>query len=171
MSELHHRQTHTFGYFVNLNERGSFNADLRDADDNSLMTVSNDESEDGAIALVEDGYMKHGEDLSGLAAYAIQMGIIPAGSSVLPAKDFEAVIDQLHDDWQEALDVLDNYEDNQTIGSLYDDDEELSDSVENLIIDFKIEDHGSLTIGQVKRMANGESAETEQVQASSPRVG
>lgn len=176
MSELFERKTKTFGYYINLDERGSFDADLRDMDDKSLMTVSNEEQDEdgnvvqGEIGLVEAGYMKHGRDIDGLASYAIQMGIIPAGSVVLNSRDFEAAQEELFDDWQACLKVLDQYDPQSTVGQLYE-EEEVADALEKLINDFKLEQCSDMTIGQIVRMAKGEEATQEASKSKAMRLG
>lgn len=176
MSELFERKTKTFGYYINLDERGSFDADLRDMDDNSLMTVSNEEQDgegndvQGEIGLVEAGYMKHGRDIDGLASYAIQMGIIPAGSVVLNSRDFEAAQEELFDDWQACLKVLNQYDPQSTVGHLYE-EEEVADALEKLINDFNLEQCSNMTIGQIVRMANGEEATQEASKSKAMRLG
>ncbi|MBC7198327.1 MAG: hypothetical protein H5U32_03660 [Pseudomonas balearica] len=176
MSELFERKAKTFGYYINLDERGSFDADLRDMDDKSLMTVSNEEQDgegnvvQGEIGLVEAGYMKHGRDIDGLASYAIQMGIIPAGSVVLNSRDFEAAQEELFDDWQACLKVLDQYDPESIVGQLYE-EEEVADALEKLINDFNLEQWSNMTIGQIVRMANGEEATQEASKSKAMRFG
>lgn len=105
----------TFGYYINLDERGVFHADIRDADGTSLMTITNESfDEDGAhdgygeIELVETGYMKHGNDLEGLCEYAVAMKIIPSGSRILDMSSFES--------WLEGMDEDDDQEPSPTYG-------------------------------------------------------
>ena len=177
MSELFERKTKTFGYYINLDERGSFDADLRDMDDKSLMTVSNEEQDgegnvvQGEIGLVEAGYMKHGRDIDGLASYAIQMGIIPAGSVVLNSRDFEAAQEELFDDWQACLKVLDQYDPQSSVGELYEAEEEVADALEKLIKDFNLEQCSNMSIGQVVRMAKGEDVTQQASKSQAMRLG
>lgn len=85
-------QTQIYGYFINLDERGEFHADIRDQDDNTMMEVTNrasgDEDCEGEIWLVEAGYMRHGRDIAGLEAYAKQMKIIPDDGQLLTSDEF-----------------------------------------------------------------------------------
>lgn len=55
---------HLYGYYVNLDERGEFYADLRDASGTTVYELRSEE--DGSLAPVEDGYMKHRKDMHGL---------------------------------------------------------------------------------------------------------
>lgn len=61
----------TFQYFVNLDERGEFFADVRDADGNTVYEIH-------GFDIFEDGYMEHAKDLRGLHETLIEWGIIPA---------------------------------------------------------------------------------------------
>lgn len=177
MSELFERKSTTFGYYINLDERGHFDADLRDMDDKSLMSVTNEEQDEdgnvsyGEIGLVDAGYMKHGRDLSGLAEYAIQMGVIPEGSTVLDQRDFEEAQQKLHDDWQQAVDVLDQYDCNATVAELYDDNEELSSALNDLIHGFEYPDFSQQTIGQIKQAVVGQGAAQDAKQSKAMRMG
>lgn len=85
----------TYGLVINLNERGYFDADLKDIDDNIVLSITNEEHDDegeviahGEVSLVEAGYMRHAMDTDGLQRYAIQMGFIPEGAVVLPEAEF-----------------------------------------------------------------------------------
>lgn len=177
MSELFERKTKTFGYFINLDERGSFNADLRDMDDNSLMTISNEEQDEdgdvsqGEISLVEMGYMKHGRDLDGLASYAIEMGIIPAGSVVLNSREYETAQEELFEDWHAAMKVLDQFDPASTVSAVYVAEEPLAEALETLINNFDLEQVSAMTIGQIKRMANGEDTAQAATKAKPMRLG
>ena len=58
----------TYEYFINLDERGEFSADVR----NAGKTVFEIEGFD----IFEDGFMDHKRDLSGLTEYLCDLGII-----------------------------------------------------------------------------------------------
>jgi hypothetical protein len=66
----------TFEYYINLDERGSFYADVRNEQGNTVFEIHSDDEENGAIWLIDAGYMRHTEDLQGLADYLIQAGIM-----------------------------------------------------------------------------------------------
>jgi hypothetical protein len=77
-----------FGYVVNLNERGSFYADVRDLDDKTLYEVkSNDE--DGEIFEVESGFMKHAQDIKGLLEHLIDVGVLQKGDYLVEGRHFD----------------------------------------------------------------------------------
>jgi hypothetical protein len=75
------------GFYINLDERGAFYADLRDENEESLYEIHSED--DGSISLIEDGFMRHKEDLDGLQAYLVDMGMIDSCAEVLPASEFE----------------------------------------------------------------------------------
>lgn len=80
------------GYFVNLDERGEFYANVRDVDGETVYEVRSDEG--GSISLIEDGFMSHKEDLSGLEEYLQDMGVISSAAELLPAARFEARLEE-----------------------------------------------------------------------------
>lgn len=71
------RQELTF--VVDLDERGAFNAHVKDQNDKVVFEFSNEDetgwpSEDG-LWLVEDGFMRHNRDTDGLLEYLQDIGI------------------------------------------------------------------------------------------------
>lgn len=129
-----------FGYYINLNERGCFNADVRNMDGKSLMEVGTDEN--GEVWQVEDGFMRGVEDLSGLTKYAVDMGILPAGAAIHDRQGFE----KLEAEWDEALSVIEQFEPKAKIAELYDDNEDLADALNLVINDFEYPDHSHKTV-------------------------
>lgn len=81
-----------FGFYINLDERGEFRADLRGADGGTIFEISCED--DGSIALVEDGFMSHKTDLPGLEAHLKDLGIIAPGDEVMSMPVFEAVLEE-----------------------------------------------------------------------------
>lgn len=77
-----------FGYYVNLDERGSFYADVRDIRDNTIYEVRSD---DGSVWEVEAGFMSDPHDLEGLAGYLAEMSIIAKGDEILSSDEFEVL--------------------------------------------------------------------------------
>lgn len=62
-------------YHINLNERGSFNADVRNEDGKTIFEIkAGNELEEGESSIFEDGFMKHHKDVDGLAEYMREMG-------------------------------------------------------------------------------------------------
>ncbi|MFK4132364.1 hypothetical protein ACI2KR_08760 [Pseudomonas luteola] len=85
-----------FGYVVNLNERGDFNADVRDLNDKTIYEVKMDH-EEGHIPQVEDGFMRHSTDISGLQSYLTDLGFLQKGDKLLNEKDFSRVQEKYFD--------------------------------------------------------------------------
>ena len=76
--------SNTFGYYINLDERGSFRADVRDAQNYTVFDIrAGDELGEDETSIFQDGYMRDKHDLSGLQEYLIQMGVLQAGDRVL----------------------------------------------------------------------------------------
>jgi len=67
----------TYYYFINLDERGSFYADVRNENGKTLFEIRDgdllaaDES-----SIFEDGFMKNKNDLAGLKSYLVSIGIM-----------------------------------------------------------------------------------------------
>jgi len=87
------KNIYDYEYRIDLNERGYYNAHVEETKTGKIIfTVSNEQEyedengdiviEYGNISLVEDGYMKHGEDMRGLENYLTDMKIIPEYSNI-----------------------------------------------------------------------------------------
>ena len=63
----------TFEYFINLDERGSFNADVRTETGKTVYEIANVEE---LTDVIETGYMKNSKDLKGLKEYLVLLGIM-----------------------------------------------------------------------------------------------
>jgi|CEGC01.1.fsa_nt_gi hypothetical protein len=85
----------TYGYFVNLDERGEFYADVRSEDSKTLYEVRSDE--DGEIWQIEFGFMADPHDVSGLFEMLVQNGVLSKDDELLPANEAEAM-------WEQAAD-------------------------------------------------------------------
>jgi hypothetical protein len=59
-----------YAYFINTDERGEFNADVRDADGRTVFEITN-------LEPIEDGFMSNANDLDGLKDWLIDLEIIP----------------------------------------------------------------------------------------------
>ena len=66
-------------YYININERGEFNSDIRDSNDSTIYEIT---SVDHLNQLVEDGFMSHCHDVSSLKTYLINMSILPVDCKV-----------------------------------------------------------------------------------------
>lgn len=140
-----------YGYYVNLDERGSFNADVRNFDGQTIIEVMSDDDGDGEVWLVESGYMSDTKDIAGLTAYGIQRGLLPAGSQIHSMSDFE----QLEQQWGEALSVIEQFDPKYKLADLYDDNEDLAEALDVVINDFEYPDHSHKTIEVLLAQING----------------
>ena len=57
-----------FEYYIDMDERGEFRADVRDTSSKTVWETNGD--------VFEDGYMKHKDDLRGLVEYLTELGIM-----------------------------------------------------------------------------------------------
>lgn len=79
-----------FGYYINLDERGDFRADVRNAAGETVFNILAGTSlEEDETSIFEDGFMRHKNDLDGLTAYLQDLKVIPQGSQILAAVVFE----------------------------------------------------------------------------------
>lgn len=76
-----------YGFYVNLDERGEYKADVRNALGATVFEYST--NDEGRIELVDDGFLKHARDLDGLAEYLCENGILPSNAELLDMPDFE----------------------------------------------------------------------------------
>lgn len=66
----------TYQYFVNADERGTFNADVRNFQGKSIFEINIEGGESKPSDIFEDGYMKHKNDIAGLTEYLRDVDII-----------------------------------------------------------------------------------------------
>lgn len=66
----------TYEYFINLDERGEFYADVRDLGGNTVIEIK-------GFDIFEDGYMKNKNDLAGLLDYMIEVDIANDGDELV----------------------------------------------------------------------------------------
>lgn len=90
------RPAATYGYYIDLDERGDFRADVRDESGKTVFEIlAGDSLEEDETSIFDDGFMRNTNDLSGLTKHLIDLGVIPAGSDVLPRGEFEARIEEV----------------------------------------------------------------------------
>ena len=65
-----------YKYFINLDERGEFYADVRDPDGNTVYEIH-------GFAFFEAGFMKHKDDLEGLEDHLHMQGVMPKGATLV----------------------------------------------------------------------------------------
>lgn len=107
-----------FGYYINLDERGSFSADVRNTAGETVYEVkAGDELGEDESSIIEDGFMKNTTDTDGLCDYLKSLGIIPEGAKLLSMGEFEQQIEdeRLEDDDEKLskefeLGVSDSYD-------------------------------------------------------------
>ncbi len=58
-----------YRYFINLDERGEFYADVRNVRDRSIFEIK-------GFEIFEDGWMRHKHDLDGLKRYLVHLGLM-----------------------------------------------------------------------------------------------
>lgn len=73
-------------FFINLEERGSYYADVRDANDKTIYEIRIDGS-DGDSTIFEDGYMKHTHDIRGLESHLKTLGLIGKDDELVDGED------------------------------------------------------------------------------------
>lgn len=80
----------SFGYFINLNERGYFEADVRDIAGKTVFEIKSGLSlPRGESDLFDDGFMKHAHDLGGLEKHLKDINVIPAEGKLFGRQAFE----------------------------------------------------------------------------------
>ena len=67
----------TYEYYINLDERGEFEADVRDANGKTVFEFNGE--------FFEEGWMDHKNDVTGLNEYLRTMQIIPSNSRTVAA--------------------------------------------------------------------------------------
>ena len=72
-----------YEYRVDLNERGIYVAHVEDESGKIIFRISNEDSENGELWIIEDGFMRHTEDMAGLTEYLIDIKIIPPHSLIV----------------------------------------------------------------------------------------
>lgn len=92
-----------YGYYIDLDERGDFQADVRDAQGQTVFDIRDGGSlgEDES-SIFEDGYMRNKNDIEGLTTHLRDLGVIPTDADVLTRSDFE---DQLEERKQSGSDL------------------------------------------------------------------
>ena len=77
--------TQKLEYYINLNERGSFSADVRNVSNGkSIFTIkAGNELEAGESSIFEDGYMKNIHDMKGLLEYLKEMGLASQNATLV----------------------------------------------------------------------------------------
>lgn len=64
-----HFRSAVYRYFINLDERGEFYADVRNTRDRTVLEIK-------GFEIFEDGWMRHKHDLAGLKHYLVHLGLM-----------------------------------------------------------------------------------------------
>ena len=84
------KQSDLFGYYINLDERGDFYADVRDQANKTIFEIRIDGGdEDAGSSIFVDGFMSSKNDIAGLEHHLRDTGIIPANGRILASTAFE----------------------------------------------------------------------------------
>lgn len=84
-----------YGYYIDLDERGSFLADVRDAEGQTVFEIrAGNELGEDETSIFEDGFMRDKDDLRGLQEYLVSLDVMQPDDGLLPVAQFE--------DWQAA---------------------------------------------------------------------
>jgi len=74
----------TYKYYINLDERGCFYADVRNQNEKTIFEIkAGDELPEGETSIFEDGFMKNKNDLNGLKSYLVSLGIINKDATIV----------------------------------------------------------------------------------------
>lgn len=80
-----------YGFYIDLDERGSFIADVRDANDKVVFEVrAGNELGEDETSIFDDGFMRDKNDLQGLQAYLVDLKVIGTDDEILGMREFEA---------------------------------------------------------------------------------
>ena len=73
----------TYKYFINLDERGSFLADVRNSKGKTVFEIkAGDELAEDETSIFDDGFMSHKNDLEGLETYLKDLSVIGASDTI-----------------------------------------------------------------------------------------
>lgn len=74
-----------FGYYINLDERGEFYADVRNSAGETICEFHTQDARE----LIEDGLIKNIRDPHEVGRHLISTGVLPSGSELLSSVEFE----------------------------------------------------------------------------------
>ncbi len=73
-----------FFYHINLNERGSFRADVRDENEKTILEIlGGDEIPHDSTSIFDDGWMRDYHDMRGLKEYLVHLDLIAPDDSLV----------------------------------------------------------------------------------------
>jgi len=65
-----------YKYYIDLDERGEFDADVRNEAEDTVFTIK-------GFEIFEDDYMKHSKDIDGLKDHLVSLGIMKPGDNLI----------------------------------------------------------------------------------------
>lgn len=72
-----------YEYYINLDERGSFYADVRDPSGKTVFEIkAGNELDEGESSIFDDGFMFDADDIGGLESYLKDLGILKSNDSI-----------------------------------------------------------------------------------------
>lgn len=75
-SDIDEDDSSVFTYYINLDERGSFYADVRNSDEETVFEIS-------GFDIFEDGFMDDKNDMDGLHSHLVKLGIMAPGDKLV----------------------------------------------------------------------------------------
>jgi hypothetical protein len=77
-------------YFINLDERGEFYADVRDDEENTIIEFGDairaeTSNMHSMPELIQEGYVKHGTDLKSIEKYLKDLGLFRSNDTLVKA--------------------------------------------------------------------------------------
>lgn len=74
----------TYTHHINLDERGSYSADVRNPEGATVFEIKDgDELDEDETSIFEDGWMKHKHDIGGLEACLRELGVIGPADTIV----------------------------------------------------------------------------------------
>jgi len=78
----------TYSYHINLNERGSFYADVRNQNGKTIFEIkAGNELGPDETSIFDDGYMKNIHDMQGLKKYLVSLGIMKESQKLIDMEE------------------------------------------------------------------------------------
>lgn len=83
-----------YSYHINLDERGDFNADVRNSSGKTIYEIMAGISlGENESSIFDDGFMKNKHDLEGLTEYLQSLGVIESNSRILTERDLDKLLE------------------------------------------------------------------------------
>ncbi len=99
-------QTPFYGYYINLDERGEFFADVRDQGGNTVYEIHTEQAEE----LIIDGFVRDVRSPAQIAQHLRDAGIIAKDAQVYSMTHFESLLDRLNNQARRDEEEEDDYD-------------------------------------------------------------